>query len=120
MHGTLVDVFLPKFKTAQEFILNDALAALGMTDAFGGNADFSGMTGVKDLCISAVIHKAFVDVNEQGTEAAAATAVTMRTLALREPPTPVIFRADHPFLFMIRENSSGSILFMGRLVNPLK
>jgi serpin B len=87
---------------------------MGMVDAFGA-ADFSGMTGQRDLFISAVVHKAFVDVNEEGTEAAAATAVLMaRSIP---PPTPV-FRADHPFLFLIRENSTGSILFLGRVVDP--
>jgi serine protease inhibitor len=120
LHETTVDIFLPKFRTTQEFILNDALYACGMTDAFGGNADFSGMTGKKDLSISAVIHKAFVEVNEEGTEAAAATAVVMRAMATREPPRPVVFRADRPFLFLIRDNLSGSILFMGRIANPLK
>lgn len=120
MRETRVDVFLPRFTTEQEFILNDALSALGAADAFGGNADFSGMTGRRNLFISAVIHKAFVDVNEQGTEAAAATAVVIRATAVRELSMPVVFRADHPFLFMIRENSSGSILFMGRIANPLK
>jgi serpin B len=120
MREKKVLVFLPKFKTTQELILNDALLALGMTDAFSDVADFSGMTGRKDLAVSAVIHKAFVDVNEQGTEAAAATAVAMRATAMREPPQPAIFRADHPFLFLIRENATGSILFMGRIVNPLK
>jgi serine protease inhibitor len=120
MRETRVEVFLPRFRTVQEFIVNDALSALGMTDALGGAADFSGMTGTKDLCVSDVIHKAFVDVNEEGTEAAAATAVAMRATAMREPPKTVVFRADHPFLFMIRENSTGSVLFMGRIVNPLK
>ena len=89
---------------------------MGMPDAFTTKADFSGMTGNKELFISAVVHKAFVDVNEEGTEAAAATAVTMRMTAVSTPPPA--FRADHPFLFMVRHNPSGSILFMGRVVNP--
>jgi serpin B len=76
------------------------------------------MDGERNLFISAVVHKAFVDVNEEGTEAAAATAVVMRSMAVMMPrPTP-IFRADHPFIFLIRDNHSGSILFIGRLVDP--
>ena len=116
-----VEVFLPKFKMTSQFSLGDKLAALGMTDAFTGKADFSGMDGQRDLYISAVIHKAFVDVNEEGTEAAAATAVVMRAMAmmLEPPPTPV-FRADHPFLFLIRDNHTGSILFLGRVTDPTK
>ncbi len=112
-----VQVFLPKFKLTAQFSLGGKLAALGMPDAFApGKADFSGMDGSRELFIGAVIHKAFVEVNEEGTEAAAATAVVMK---LRSMPRPVpVFRADHPFLFLIRENSSGSILFLGRLADP--
>jgi serpin B len=73
------------------------------------------MTGIKDLCISNVLHKAFVEVNEEGTEAAAATAIVMKATAMEMTP---VFRADHPFVFVIRDNRSGSILFMGRVVNP--
>jgi len=113
-----VEVFLPKFKMASQFSLNDRLAALGMVDAFGDKADFSGMNGKRDLYISAVIHKAFVDVNEEGTEAAAATAVVMRAMAMRVEQPPPVFRADHPFLFLIREQQTGSILFMGRMADP--
>jgi serpin B len=114
LHATEVQVVLPRFKLSGQFDLGETLKAMGMVDAFGA-ADFSGMTGQRDLFISAVVHKAFVDVNEEGTEAAAATAVLMaRSIP---PPTPV-FRADHPFLFLIRENSSGSILFLGRVVDP--
>jgi serine protease inhibitor len=114
-----VVVTIPRFKSMQEFELSTALRALGMPQAFGGGADFSGMTGKRDFAISAVIHKAFVDVNEEGTEAAAATAVTMRALAMRAPgPPPPVFRADHPFVFLIRDNGSRSILFMGRMTDP--
>jgi serpin B len=114
-----VIVTVPKFKSTQEFELSSALRALGMPQAFASNADFSGMTGKRDFAISAVIHKAFVDVNEEGTEAAAATAVTMRALAMRAPgPPPPVFRADHPFIFLIRDNGSRSILFMGRMTDP--
>jgi serine protease inhibitor len=90
---------------------------MGMTDAFLEKADFSGMNGKRDLFISEVIHKAFVDVNEEGTEAAAATAVVVRTTAIGPKEIPV-FRADHPFLFLIRDNDSGSLLFIGRMMNP--
>jgi serpin B len=114
-----VVVTIPRFKSTQEFELSTALRALGMPQAFGGGADFSGMTGKRDFAISAVIHKAFVDVNEEGTEAAAATAVTMRALAMRAPgPPPPVFRADHPFVFVIRDNGARSILFMGRITDP--
>jgi serpin B len=87
-----------------------------MADAFSEQADFSGMDGTRWLFIGAALHKAFVKVNEEGTEAAAATA-----LALAEgmpPPVPPVFRADHPFLFLIRDQHTGSILFLGRVVNP--
>ncbi len=112
-----VDVHLPRFKTTSEFKLKEALEAMGMSDAFdAGSADFSGMDPEKSFYVSAVIHKAFVDVNEEGTEAAAATAVVAtRASAMKAPP---VFRADHPFLFLIRHNSSGSILFLGRVVDP--
>jgi serpin B len=83
-----------------------------------GAADFSGMTGKKDLWISDAIHKAFVDVNEEGTEAAAATGIVMRATAMAYEPPPVTFRADHTFVFMIRDNKSGGILFMGRVTDP--
>ena len=107
-------VSLPKFKTAYEFELSYILAKMGMPHAFA-EADLSGMTGKKDLFISKVIHKAFVDVNEEGTEAAAATAA-MGLMAMR----PLMFRADHPFIFLIRENQTGSILFIGRIIDPTK
>jgi serpin B len=114
-----VEVALPRFKTTAEFSLGDTLVAMGMTDAFdSGRADFSGMTGTKDLFISAVVHKAFVEVNEEGTEAAAATAVVARMTAVAEPPPE--FRADHPFLFLIRDTKTGAILFLGRILDPTK
>ena len=114
-----VIVTLPKFKSTQQFELSATLRAMGMTDAFAANADFSGMTGKRDFAISEVIHKAYVDVNEEGTEAAAATAVTMRAMAMRPAEqAPPVFRADHPFVFLIRDNRSESILFMGRMANP--
>jgi serpin B len=113
-----VDVSLPRFKLTAESELKDALSSLGMPAAFvGGQADFSGMTGSRDFAISAVVHKAFVEVEEKGTEAAAATGVAMLRASIAQPP-PTIFRADHPFLFLIRDIRSGTILFLGRLVRP--
>jgi serine protease inhibitor len=114
-----VIVALPKFKSTQQFELGSTLGTMGMPQAFKGSADFSGMTGKRDLAISEVIHKAYIDVNEEGTEAAAATAVGMRTMAMRGPvEQPPVFRADHPFIFLIRDNRSSSILFMGRMADP--
>ncbi|OHB77236.1 MAG: hypothetical protein A2Z25_08330 [Planctomycetes bacterium RBG_16_55_9] len=113
-----VVVSMPKFKLTSQFSLASVLRVMGMEDAFSRSADFSGMNGKKDLFISAVIHKAYVDVNEEGTEAAAATAVTMKLTSIGPGPRPPVFRADHPFLFLIRDNQSGSILFIGRVMNP--
>jgi serpin B len=94
----------------------DPFKAMGMVLPFQGAADFSVMNGRKDLFIGAIFHKAFVDVNEEGTEAAAASAVVMTEGS--EPPAPPVFRADHPFVFLIWDKASGNILFLGRLVNP--
>ena len=113
-----VIVSLPKFKLTSQFSLASVLKAMGMKDAFSRSANFSGMNGNRDLSISAVIHKAYVDVNEEGTEAAAATAVTIRLTSMGPDSRPPVFRADHPFLFLIRDNQSGSILFIGRVMNP--
>jgi serpin B len=117
-HEDEVEVYLPKFKTTSQFDLSDTLKKMGMASAFDRNeADFSQMTPDRELYISAVIHKAFVDVNEEGTEAAAATGVIM---AMRGAPAePSVFRVDHPFVFMIRDNRNGAILFLGRITNPL-
>jgi serpin B len=112
-----VFVSIPKFKMTSKFSLQTLLAQMGMAQAFTGAADFSGMTGRRDLFISAVIHQAYVDVNEEGTEAAAATGVVMRLTSTMPDRTPV-FQADHPFLFLIRDNTSGSILFLGRVSDP--
>jgi serpin B len=115
-----VIVSLPKFKLTAEFSLAKQLVSLGMSLPFDEHrANFSGMTTQESLHIDKVVHKAFVDVNETGTEAAAATAVVMtrQLSAIRQPPIPV-FRADHPFLFLIRDQQTGSILFLGRLMEP--
>lgn len=113
-----VIVTLPRFTMTQQFELAGTLSAMGMPQAFSNAADFSAMDGKRDFLISAAIHKAFIDVNEQGTEAAAATAVMMLGMAMRQEPPPMIFTADHPFVFLIRENSSGNILFLGRVSDP--
>jgi len=116
---TKVKVYIPRFKFTQMFGLSEDLSKMGMEDAFDENkADFSGINGRKnDLYISKVIHKAFVEVNEEGTEAAAATAVILDTKALIEE---LVFKADHPFIFFIRDKETGSILFMGRVMDPNK
>jgi serpin B len=110
---------LPRFSYESAFNLNDALQKLGMTDAFDPDrADFSGMDGSHDLYIGSVLHKAFVSVDEQGTEAAAATAVIMQlTSAL--PDEPITFTVDRPFIYLIRDGQTGSILFVGRVMDPV-
>jgi serpin B len=118
-----VIVTFPKFKVTEQLELGSTLGAMGMPSAFARSAaDFSGMTGNRELFLSAVIHKAFIDVNEAGTEAAAATAAVMVGMAMRapDPLPPPEFRADHPFVFLIRDNRSGGILFMGRVSDPTK
>ncbi|MEQ8789632.1 MAG: serpin family protein [Pirellulaceae bacterium] len=109
---------LPKFKLTSQFQLSSELKALGMTTAFSDGADFSRMATGEPLRISEVLHKAFVDVNEQGTEAAAATAVLIEATAAPIPQEPVDFRADHPFVFLLRDNRTGAILFLGRVSDP--
>jgi len=120
LHEAPVDIYLPKFKLGTEYLLEDTLAEMGMPTAFSGNADFSGMTGKTGLCISKVIHKAFVEVNEEGTEAAAATAVTMKMTSAGpgHEPKRLVFNANHPFIFIIQQKTTGNILFIGRMVNP--
>lgn len=113
-----VQVSLPKFRADSQFSLAKALAAMGMPIAFTNQADFSGISARGGLAISGVVHKAFVDVAERGTEAAAATGIGVHATAMRMPERPVVFRADHPFLFLIRDTRSGVILFIGRLTQP--
>jgi serpin B len=112
-----VSVGLPKFKYESGFLLSDALVVLGMPLAFDeGNADFSGMTDEQDLFIGDVIHKAFVAVDEKGTEAAAATAVIMEGATAMMIENSLYI--DRPFMYFIRDVESGQILFMGRVLNP--
>ncbi len=116
-----VEIFLPRFKLESAFDLHAALTKMGMADAFGPKADFSGIDGTRLLYISGVFHKAWGEVNEEGTEAAAATVVAVRTLGFHKPePPPPTFRADHPFIFFIRDTHSGSLLFLGRLEQPVQ
>jgi len=112
-----VALTMPKFEIESDFSLAEALAALGMPDAFSADADFSGMTGGRDLFISDVVHTAFVSVDEAGTEAAAATAVVME-LTSAMPEEPVEVTVDRPFVFLIRDIETGAILFVGRVVDP--
>jgi serpin B len=116
LQNSEIKVSLPRFEITLPFRLDEVLKSLGMVNAFSKKADFSGMDGSKELYIGAALHKAFIDVNELGTEAAAAAAVIMMTKASMFPPA--VFTANHPFLFLIHENSTRSILFMGRLINP--
>jgi serine protease inhibitor len=117
LRATETTVLLPKFKVTGAFELSKVLSAMGMELPFSTRADFSGMNGATEpLHISAVVHKTFVDVNEDGTEAAATTAVGVARPAFFKERRS--FRADHPFLFLIRDNQSGSILFLGRVVDP--
>jgi serpin B len=118
-----VEVYLPRFRMTRTLSLGDTLAGMGMPDAFDQDrADFRGISNSgPPLHISLVLHRAFVEVQEAGTEASAATLVEM-SMAMAPPPgievRPPVFRADHPFLFLIRENRTGSILFMGRVTDP--
>ncbi|BBL67405.1 serpin family protein [Methanoculleus chikugoensis] len=113
-----VRVVFPKFTLETEYSLSPVLAAMGMPTAFSDDADFSGMDGTDMLFINEVFHKAFVDVNEEGTEAAAATGVVMNIKSAPGEDTTPVFRADHPFVFLIVEEDSGTVLFAGRVVNP--
>jgi len=111
-----VALTLPKFEFESEFGLADALMALGMVDAFSMDADFSGMDGTQELFVREVVHKAFVSVDEAGTEAAAATAVIMQLKGMATEPIQVT--VDRPFLFLIRDLETGALLFVGRVLDP--
>ena len=116
----MVKVFVPRFEIIEQINVEEILKRLGMIDAFDRiKADFSGMTEKEGLQIDSIVHKAFVEVNEEGTEAAAATAMTFIGMGLPKKQKPIpIFRADHPFIFFIRDLKTKSILFMGRVMNP--
>ncbi|MCK9205100.1 MAG: serpin family protein [Bacteroidales bacterium] len=114
-----VRLSLPKFQANFKINLETTLSQMGMPLAFSAvGADFSGMTGKRDLFISKVIHQAFINVDEKGTEAAAATAVTMKCTSARPPSDLKDFDADHPFIFLIKDNATGAILFMGKIMDP--
>lgn len=113
-----ISLFVPRWEYESEFSLAEVLATMGMPLAFSDAADFSGMTGARDLKISDVIHKAFVQVDEEGTEAAAATAVIMEVTAAMPEEPPLEVRVDRPFMYFIYDYASGSILFMGRVLTP--
>ena len=109
-----VDIYIPKFKLETKYSMKDTLTKMGMPTAFTPAADFSGINGQGGIWIDKVIHQAFVEVNEEGTEAAASTAANMITAA--QP----VFRADHPFIFIIQQKDTGNILFLGRFTDPTK
>ncbi|XDV39604.1 hypothetical protein PO909_008820 [Leuciscus waleckii] len=115
-----VQVSLPKFKMEETYDMKSLLISMGMEDVFDKKkVNLSGMSSNNDLVVSKVIHKAFVEVNEKGTEAAAASAIIMSVgCSMNPPPPPKTFTADHPFLFFIRHNHSNVILFYGRLCSP--
>lgn len=115
MKESQVDLHLPRFKVEENYKLMAKLEALGMVSAFRADADFSGMTGRRELAISSVVHKSFVEVTEEGTEAAAATGVVT---GITSAPLNNHFHCDHPFLFFIRHNKTNSILFCGRVSSP--
>ncbi|XP_006085849.1 leukocyte elastase inhibitor-like [Myotis lucifugus] len=117
LHSIQVKVHLPRFKLKESYNLNSHLKFLGIEDLFDSTADLSGMSRARDLCLSEIIHKSFVEVNEEGTEAAAATEEEIRMICARMPKAEN-FVADHPFIFFIRHNPSTNILFLGRLSFP--
>jgi serpin B len=116
MQRTRVKLSMPKFKMERSYSLAEPLQKLGMTQPFTSNADFSGMTDETKLMIDKVLHKTFIDVNEEGTEAAAATAITMVKSSMVTNHATV--EANHPFLFLIKDNKTSAILFMGRIMDP--
>jgi serpin B len=115
-----IDIYLPKFKFETKYMMGGKkgiLGRMGMPTAFSlAEADFSGINGRRDFYLNEVVHQAFVEVNEEGTEAAAATGVVLGGALPREKK--IVFRADHPFIFIIQDRATGNILFMGRVVDP--
>ena len=111
-----VEVYMPRFKTQNKFLLNDPLKSMGMNLAFSDNADFTNIANA-NLKITKVIHDTYVEVTEEGTEAAAVTVVEIIETAMPVPPPTPVFKVNKPFLFVIRENSTGVILFIGKMGN---
>jgi len=112
-----VDIYIPQFKFETKYFMVETLTEMGMPTAFNSGANFSGMDGTTSLFIQNVIHQAFVEVNEEGTEAAAATAVIVGIESVQIIP---VFRADHPFIFTIQQKDTGNLLFLGRVSEPGK
>jgi serpin B len=116
MNPTNLDIYLPKFTYKTEYNLKNILIEMGLDIAFSSKADFSGMNGFGGLFIEKVLHKAFVEVNEEGSEAAAAT--TVHILETSIPGPTKVFDADHPFIFFIQHKETDTILFMGNIDDP--
>jgi len=117
--STPVKVYMPKFSLDTKYILNDKLGSMGIRDAFDPNAaDFTSITGNKDLSVSMAVHQAYLRVDERGTEAAAATGIIFQTTSM--PIYKDVFRADHPFVFMIYDKQTDLILFLGQVTDPTK
>ncbi len=113
-----VTVYFPRFKMERKYAMVDDLMKMGMKSAFDpAKADLSGLTGKRDLYVTSVYHQAYVEVNEEGTEAAGATGIVVGRTAVEKR---IIFRADHPFIFLIQDRKTGNILFIGRVHNPQK
>lgn len=117
MYPTQIELSFPRFKYGYKKPLNDILSDMGMSLAFSESADFSNLSDIA-VFISLVLHQAFIETNEEGTEAAAATVVEIFTTST--PAGPMVLNLDHPFLYIIRETTTNSILFMGRVANPLE
>ena len=112
---TNVDIYLPKFKVEQMYDLKTALNKNMKLNIFTNEADLSGINGKTDLCVSLIVHKVVIEVNEKGSEAAAATAIVMAARSMKFKPPPLIFKADHPFLYLIRDKRNDVILFIGQI-----
>ena len=122
LRRNIVYIDIPRYRVEKGYQLQSVLGDMGMPTAFSGSADFSGIDGSQDLSISAIVHKAFINVYEEGAEAAAGTAGHVET-AMMAGPTPephriYYFVADHPFIFIIQDQETGNILFIGRMMNP--
>ena len=117
MNRTELHVYLPKFQLQEDYDMNSLLQHLGILDVFNGSkADFSGMSTKENLCLSKFVHKCVVEVNEEGTEAVAAS--YGKIILFCDGPDPEVFCADHPFLFFIMHSTTNSILFCGRFSSP--
>jgi serpin B len=113
-----VKLSIPKFKMEVMYELKDIMMIMGMKTAFSRDADFSGITGGKDLTISKILHQSVIDVNESGTEASSSTAVISMRSTMVTKDIPIVFKADRPFLFLVKENGTNTILFMGYMAEP--